>query len=276
MAKSSRKLPSFRRGTRSRPSSSKSAGYGHSPPSGGQSFDVKEDVAAAAILDAQASVPPEPPSRALPPLGMMEALNLEIAAKRAAKGKPPALIASIFRLLGNLLLIALALTPAFVTTDLVSTYSVNTPYGDDWNLVDHLENLHHDHPSNGATYAALSTANDASLPAAAPPRRASTNRRRSSGGCLDEPDLDFIDLARRPPAFAANHRRRLCDGAALLDRKSRPVLLLRISSRCARPGSCSLSACLMWAHLFASFHISTVLKFAACAVLATVAAASAD
>ena len=243
------------------------------PPRAKKHPSAKGRQKMAIILGAQESVPPEPPTRALQPLGMMEALNLEISAKQAAKGKPPALITHTLRVLGNLVLVALALTPAFVTTHLISTYSVNTPYGDDWNLVDHLENLHHDQLEWREVYRPVDGERSPL------PQLLHIGALRLTGGDLRADawmNLTWISLTSL--AVLLLLLRTIGGGFAMallyfianlsLFSPAQNLFAMR------QAGILLPVACLVWAHLFASFHISTVLKFAACAFLAATAAAS--
>jgi len=223
----------------------------------------------AVVLDPPAPAPPV----ALPPLGLMEALNLEISAARKAKGKPPALITKSCLILGNLLLIAVALVPALITSHLVSTYAVNTPYGDDWNLVDHLENLHHDH------FAWSDLCRPVDGERSPLPQLLHLGALRLTGGDVRADawmNLAWMSLTSLGILLLLLRTIGGGFGMALLYLIANLALFSPAQNLFAmrQAGILLPVTCLVWAHLFASFHISTVLKFAACTVLAAAAAAS--
>ena len=227
----------------------------------------------ASALPKPAPSPVKAPPAATAPQGFMEAIITAKKAEQEANRRPPGFFAKTGLLLAQVILVLLALSPAWFTAKLVATYAVNTPFGDDWNLVDHLESLHHDH----LEWSELCQPVDGER--APLPQFLHLIAIRLSGGDLRVDawmNLGWIALTSLGVLLLLLRTVRSGFGVALLYFIANLALFSPAQNLFAlrQAGILIPVACLVWAHLFASFHFSSVVKFGACVLLSCIAASS--
>ncbi len=224
------------------------------------------------------SVAIQPPLTPGPePLGMMEALRADAAevqqARLAQLRQRWGWAQAVGRLIANIVLFTLALSPAFVTARLITAHAVNTPFGDDWSLVDQLESLHLDHlewrelcqPIDGERSPLPQILHLAAL-------------RLTGGDLRADAWMNFTWMSLTSLGLLLLLLRTAGGGfgAAVIYFLTNLALFSPAQNLFAmrQAGILLPVACLVWTHLIASFHCSTVLKFAACTLLTATAAAN--
>jgi hypothetical protein len=195
-----------------------------------------------------------------------------LAAKEASKRHPPAFLTKASLLLAHVALIGLAVIPAWFTVNLVATYAVNTPFGDDWKLVDHLESLNHDHLS----WRDICRPVDGERSPL--PQLLHLGALRITGGDVRVDawmNLAWISLTSVGILLLLLRTIKGDFAIALLYLIANLALFSPAQNLFStrQAGILIPVACLVWAHLFASFHFSSVIKFSACVLLSLIAAA---
>jgi len=173
----------------------------------------------------------------------------------------------------TLALLGLALLPAWWTARTVSEHAVNTPFRDDWRLVDHLEALHHAQvpweefwrPVDGERSPLPQLLHIFAL-------RLSGGDVRVDAwinlGCIAASSLGILFLLGRTLGWGWPLGMLYFVANLALFSPAQNLFAMR------QAGILIPVACLVWALLLASWHGSTVLKFSGCALLAALAAGS--
>jgi hypothetical protein len=208
---------------------------------------------------------------------MMEALRAEAENAKQERlekwRKQWGWVQSCGRFLTSLVFFALALAPAWVTGRLIHSHAVNTPFGDDWRLVDQLVNLHLDHlewrelcePIDGERSPLPQLLHLAAL-------------RLTGGDLRADAWMNFTWMSLTSIGFLLLLLRTAGGGfgSAVIFFLANLAIFSPAQNLFAmrQAGILLPVTCLVWTHLIASFHCSTVLKFATCALLTSIAAAN--
>lgn len=173
----------------------------------------------------------------------------------------------------RIVLFTLALSPVWVTAKLISTHAVNTPFGDDWRLVDQLEKLH----LSQFSWSELCRPVDGErIPL---PQILHLSALRLTGGDVrTDAWMNFTWLAATSFGVLWLLLRTLGSGpgSAILFLIANLALFSPTQDWFAMRESAVILpvACLVWANLAASVPGSTVLKLLTCALLAVTASAT--
>jgi hypothetical protein len=177
------------------------------------------------------------------------------------------------RVLANIALFAAALFPAWLTAQMIADSAVNTPYGDDWKLVDQLENLHLAQFEWGDLWRPV---DGERIPL--PQFLHLTALRCTGGDVRADAWMNFTWISLTSLGLLLLLLRTIGGGpgAATLFFIANLALFSPGQDLFAMRQAAMLLpvACLVWATLIASFPGSTVLKFAACAFVTATALGS--